>query len=107
MSEEFRVRGRPTRGALEFSLMLGLNQKITRLRRQFVEGSEVGYGRANIKEIRLKVRVDCVKPLIGREERVNLCGNWFNSLVPLQIGHGAKRKNYHRGHNAYCNKGEN
>ena len=83
MSQEFRVQGCPARVALEFSLMPGLNQKIMRLRRQFVQGSEVGYGGANIKEIWLKVGVDCVKPLIGREKRVNLCGNWFNYLVPL------------------------
>ena len=83
MSQEFRAQGRPTRVALEFSLMPGLNQKIMRVRRQFVQGSEVGYGCADIKEIRLKVGVDCVKPLIGRKKRVNLCGNWFNYLVPL------------------------
>ena len=64
MSQEFWVRGGPTRGALEFSLMPGLNQKIMRVSRQFVEGSEVGYRRAEIKEIWLKVGVDCVKPLI-------------------------------------------
>ena len=106
MSQESRVQGCPARVALEFSLMPGLNQKIMRVRRQFVQGSEVGYGRANIKEIWLKVGVDCVKPLIGREKRVNLCGNWFYSFVPLQIGHGAERKNYHRANNTYCDKGE-
>ena len=63
--------------------MPGLNQKIVRVRWQFIQGGEVGYGRADIKEIRLKVGVDCVKPLIGRKKRVNLCGNWFNYLVPL------------------------
>ena len=88
MSQEFRVQGCPARVALEFSLMPGLNQKIMRVRWQFVQGSEVGYGRADIKEIRLKVGVDYVKPLIGREKRVNLCGNRFNYLVPLQVGHG-------------------
>ena len=72
----------------------------------FVQGGEVGYGRADIKEIRLKVGVDCVKPLIGWEKCVNFCGNWFYSLVPLQIGHGAERKNYHRANNTYCDKGE-
>ena len=81
--EEFRPQGRPSRVALEFSLMLGLNYKIVRVRRQLVRGSEVGYGRANIKEIRLKVRIDRLKPLTRRKERVNLCGNRFNSLVPL------------------------
>ena len=106
MSQEFRVQGCPVRVALEFSLMPGLNQKIMRVRRQFVQGSEVGYGCAEIKEIRLKVRIDCVKSLVGREERVNLCGNRFNSLVPLQVGHGAERKDYHRGNNAYRDKGE-
>ena len=106
MSQEFRVQGCPARVALEFSLMPGLNQKIMRVRRQFVQASEVGYGRANIKEIWLKVGVDCVKPLIGREKRVNLCGNWFYSFVPLQIGHGAERQNYHRANNTYCDKGE-
>ena len=95
-SQEFRPQGRPARVALEFSLMPGLNQKIMRVRRQFVQGSEVGYGRANIKEIWLKVGVDCVKPLVGRKKRVNLCGNWFYSLVPLQIGHGAERKRSQR-----------
>ena len=106
MSQEFRVQGCPPRVALEFSLMPGLNQKIMRVRRQFVQVGKVGYGRADIKEIRLKVGVDCVKSLIGRKERINLCGNWFNSLVPPQIGHGAKRKDYHRGNNTYCDKGE-
>ena len=106
MSQEFRVQGCPARVALEFSLMPGLNQKIMRLRRQFVQGSEVGYGGANIKEIWLKVGVDCVKPLIGREKRVYLCGNRFYSFVPLQIGHGAERKNYHRADNTYCYKEE-
>ena len=72
------MQGCPARIALQFSLMPGLNQKIMRVRRQFVQGGEVGYGRADIKEIRLKVGVDCVKPLIGRKKRVNLCGNWFN-----------------------------
>ena len=79
MSQEFRVQT----VALEFSLMPGLNQKIMRVRRQFVQGSEVGYGRADIKKIRLKVGIDCIKPLVRREERVNLCGNRFNSLMPL------------------------
>ena len=106
MSQEFGAQGRPTRVALEFSLMPGLNQKIMRIRRQFLEGSEVGYGRTNIKEIWLKVGVDCVKPLIGREKRVYLCGNRFYSFVPLQIGHGAERKNYHRADNTYCYKEE-
>src|SRR6476659_10495920 len=83
MSQEFGAQGRPTRVALEFSLMPGLNQKIMRVRWQFCQGSEVGYWRADIKQMRLKVGVDCVKPLVGRKKRVNLFGNWFNHLVPL------------------------
>ena len=106
MSQKFRVEGCPAHITFEFSLMLGLNQKIISVRRQFVQGSEVGYGRANIKEIWLKVGVDCVKSLIGREKRVYLCGNWFYSFVPFQISHGAERKNYHRANNTYCDKGE-
>ena len=106
MSQEFRVQGCPARVALEFSLMPGLNQKIMRVRRQFIQGGEVGYGCADIKEIRLKVGVDCVKPLIGREKRVYLRGNRFYSFVPLQIGHRAERKNYHRADNTYCYKEE-
>src|ERR1700720_4090843 len=83
MSQEFRVQGCPARVALEFSLMPGLNQKIMRVRRQFLQGSEVGYGGAYIKEIWLEVGVDCVKPLVRRQGRIDLCGNWFNSLVSL------------------------
>ena len=83
VSQEFGAQGRPARVALEFLVMSGLNQKIMRVRRQFIQCGEVGYGCADIKEIRLKVGVDCVKPLIGRKKRVNLCGNWFNYLVPL------------------------
>ena len=45
--------------------------------------------------------------VIGREERVNLCGNWFNSLVSLQMGHGTQREDYHRRNSAYRDKGEN
>src|SRR5437899_10418132 len=101
MSQEFRPQDRPPRVALEFSLMPRLNQKIMRVRRQFVQGNEIGYGRADIKKIRLKVRIDCIKPLVPREERVNLCGNRFNSFVPFQVSHGTQRKDYHRRNNAY------
>src|SRR5207237_8748592 len=89
MSQEFRVQGCPARVALEFSLMPGLNQKIMRVRRQFVQASEVGYGRANIKEIWLKVGVDCIQQLIEREKRVTLGGNWVDSFVLHERGDGA------------------